>query len=452
MIANPGPLDSSPPSKRLKSWRVIEHHLPNLSIFLMVAVFAAVVLYPNMVMTVPSGQVGLLWKRFNDGTVLDPRELRDEGIHIIFPWDELFFYDLRLQSATETYNAISNDGVSLTAALNIRFRLAHDHVPQLHQAIGPDYMKLLVLPEIGSRTREIIAKYTAEDIYSKKRQDIEQEIRSMTENKLGVQVAKAEDAGRREQDSMNLLNLYDTLLLSIELPSSVVAAINRKIDQYYLVREYEFRVEREQKESERKIIEANGIAEFQKIVSQGISESYLRWRGIEATLELSQSRNSKVVVIGGGKDGLPIILGNVDSAPSRRAETADDAGSKDGSNEAKSSTRSAKLATDPAISSETTLPPVLGSPSSKASSAKASDPGSGTATPRTGASASRSAKQSGGESGNPVVTTQPALDSSSPVTLSDLEALLSRIIRAAASKSGPSTGQSPPSANADQSR
>jgi hypothetical protein len=106
--------------------------------------------------------------------------------------------------------------------------------------------------------------------------------------------------------------LYDTLLYGIELPALVVTAINRKTEQYYISEEYKFRVEREKRESERKKVEAEGIREFQQIVSQGISDSYLRWRGIEATLQLSQSPNSKVVVIGSGKDGLPIILGNVD--------------------------------------------------------------------------------------------------------------------------------------------
>src|SRR5438132_7597629 len=107
--------------------------------------------------------------------------------------------------------------------------------------------------------------------------------------------------------------LYDVLVTGIELPAAIVAAINRKIEQYYIAEEYKFRVEREKRESERKKIEAEGIRDFQQIVSQGISESYLRWRGIEATLQLSQSTNSKVVVIGSGKDGLPIILGNVDT-------------------------------------------------------------------------------------------------------------------------------------------
>jgi hypothetical protein len=99
----------------------------------------------------------------------------------------------------------------------------------------------------------------------------------------------------------------------IKLPAAIVAAINPKTEQYYIAEEYKFRVEREKRESERKKIEAEGIRDFQQTVSQGISESYLRWRGIEATLQLSQSTNSKVVVIGSGKDGLPIILGNVDT-------------------------------------------------------------------------------------------------------------------------------------------
>src|ERR1700730_2928454 len=112
------------------------------------------------------------------------------------------------------------------------------------------------------------------------------------------------------------INLINTLILGIELPSAVVTAINRKIEQYYISEEYKFRVAREIRESERKKIEAEGIHEFQQIVSQGISDSYLRWRGIEATLQLAQSSNSKIVIVGTGKDGLPVILGNFDGSPS----------------------------------------------------------------------------------------------------------------------------------------
>jgi regulator of protease activity HflC (stomatin/prohibitin superfamily) len=128
----------------------------------MVATLVAVVLYPYVVVTVPSGHVGVLWKRFAGGTVLDPRRLKDEGLHLIWPWDRLFLYDLRLQSFTESYNAISSDGVSLTASVVVRFRLQRDAVPVLHQAIGPNYEGVLMQPGIGSLTREVIAQYTAE--------------------------------------------------------------------------------------------------------------------------------------------------------------------------------------------------------------------------------------------------------------------------------------------------
>ena len=116
------------------------------------------------------------------------------------------------------------------------------------------------------------------------------------------------------------IQILDTLVLSIELPPAIIGAINRQTEQFYEIQEYKFRVEREAQESRRKQIEANGIAAFQQTVSQGISDSYLRWRGIEATLALAQSHNAKIVIIGTGKDGLPIILGNVDS-PAASATT-----------------------------------------------------------------------------------------------------------------------------------
>jgi len=276
----------------------------------------AIVLYPHMVITVPSGDVGVLWKRFGGGTVLDPRRLKNEGFNLILPWNEVFLYDLRLQSFTESYNAISSDGVSLTAAVNVRFRLQRDAVPVLHQAIGPNYKQVLVQPGIGSLTREVMAQYTAEQVYSTARQEIQDKIRNLAEARLSEKMMEHEGEEESYRVSMReTIILYDILVAGIELPAAIVAAINRKTEQYYIAEEYKFRVEREKRESERKKIEAEGIRDFQQIVSQGISESYLRWRGIEATLQLSQSTNSKVVVIGSGKDGLPIILGNVDTPP-----------------------------------------------------------------------------------------------------------------------------------------
>lgn len=309
------PVDGTPAPAPPSRWRrFIDRHLPSVVIYLMVATLVGVVLYPHMVVTVPSGYVGVLWKRFGGGTVLDPRRLKNEGFNLILPWNRVFLYDLRLQSFTESYNAISSDGVSLTATVIVRFRLQRDSVPVVHQAVGPDYVKVLAMPGIGSLTREVIAQYTAEQVYSTARQEIQDKIRSLVEARLSEKMMEHEGEEESYRVSMrDTFILYDILVTGIELPAAIVAAINRKTEQYYIAEEYKFRVEREKRESERKKIEAEGIREFQQIVSQGISDSYLRWRGIEATLQLSQSTNSKVIVIGSGRDGLPIIL-NTDTA------------------------------------------------------------------------------------------------------------------------------------------
>jgi prohibitin 2 len=292
--------------------RFLEYKMALVTIYLMVATLIGVIVAPHVLVTVPSGYVGVVWKRFRGGTVLDPRQLKFEGLRFIWPWDQLFLYDIRVQSATETYNAISRDGISLTASINIRYRLKPDAVPKLHQVVGPNYMTALVVPEIGNRMREVIAEYTAEEGYSTKRQEIQRNIRKRVDTMLGesmMEHPEGEDYSQYRVPLNDMLNLIDTLILGIELPTAVVTAINRKIEQYYISEEYKFRVAREVRESERKKIEAEGIREFQ-IVSQGISDSYLRWRGIEATLQLAQSTNTKVVIVGSGKDGLPIIFGN----------------------------------------------------------------------------------------------------------------------------------------------
>lgn len=332
MIKYPRSLDEKPaPEKKPRYWRAICRHLPGFSIVLLLSIVVGTLLFPYMVVTVPSGDVGVLWKRLTGpgiycwcilarGTILDPRELREEGLHIIWPWDSLFLYDLRLQSNTQTYNAISSDGVNVTAEINIRYQLNHDSVAVFHKFIGPDYLKSLLVPEIGSQTRDVISRYTAQQVYTS-RQQIGDQIKSEAQKSLGEhlnQLVQPEASEQQNADAyrnalQDSIRILDTLVLSIELPTSIVAAINSQTEQQYKITEYKYRAEREIEESKRKQIEANGIAAFQRTVSEGISDSYLRWQGIAATVALAESANAKVVVIGSVKDGLPIILGNMDS-------------------------------------------------------------------------------------------------------------------------------------------
>ncbi len=433
-------LELPPAPKRRNWWRFVGRHLPGVSIVLMVMMLTATVLYPYVVITVPSGQVGVLWKRFNGfdsycwcfvgrGTLLNPRELRDEGLHIIWPWDKLYLYDLRLHSTSQTYNAISKDGVSVVAQISIRFQLLHNSVGVLHKFIGPGYLELVVSPEIGSQAREVISQYTAQEVYTS-REAIQEKIRNNSQKSLGAhlnsliqpEAMEIPDPKHYNDFLQNSIQILDTLVLSIELPPAIVAAINRQTEQFYQIQEYKFRVEREAQESKRKQIEANGIAAFQRTVSQGISDSYLRWRGIEATLALAQSANTKIVIIGSGKDGLPIILGNVD------APAAPGPGPRPNSAEGKTAPGDIPPTTSP--------PPPTTPPPGSSSSAPPAD------TPAGGAKAGSDKKSSVPA---PAGSEKQAA-SSIPLDLSDLEAVLARIsdsLRPTPAATGPAPAAPP---------
>jgi len=416
--------DETPPQGRRGLWRRIRRHIPRVSILLMTALLITIVLWPYFVVTVPTGQVGVLWYRIIGfdtycwciarGTVLNPLEIREEGLHPIAPWNKLFLYDLRLQSETQTYNAISKDGVSMTVQINVRYQLVHNAVPVLHKFIGEDYFATVVSPEIGSQTSQVISHYTAEQVYIS-RESIQEEIRENSQRSLGANLNKLAQPEAVEQPDpehynnalQNSIQILDTLVLSIELPPAIVAAINRQTEQFYLIQEYRFRVQREAQESERKQIEANGIAAFQRTVSQGISDSYLRWRGIEATLALAQSPNAKIVIIGSNKDGLPVILGNVDTpvVPQQSGSNGTPAPS----------------AAAPTDKGNAAMPPSDGSSEADTKTKQASNAG-----PATSAAAPASSDNVPSSGGG--------------YTLSDIQALLSRLSSAIRS-----SGSAPPS-------
>jgi regulator of protease activity HflC (stomatin/prohibitin superfamily) len=177
--------------------------------------------------------------------------------------------------------------------MSIRFRPIISEIGTIHQTIGLNYKDVIVMPEVRSSARQVIGRYEPEELYSTKRDFIQDEIFSDVKARL---------------ERMNI-HLDAILIRGIELPPNIKEAIEKKLKQEQESQEYEFRIQKEEKEAQRKRIEAQGIKDFQDIVSEGISDKLLRWKGIEATLELAKSPNSKVVVIGQGKDGLPLILG-----------------------------------------------------------------------------------------------------------------------------------------------
>ena len=290
--------DTGRPTRRIADfWREFSSraavHLRHLRttflivlLFLLIAIFA---LAPQIFINVPAGHVGVLWYRFFGGTVVD--RSFGEGMHMIFPWDEMYIYDARLQNQARVYDTISSNGLSMEVDIAVRYRINREAVGMLHKLVGPDYPEILVYPEIGSHARELISRYTPEQLYTETRAFIQAEILERMVSELGSSLVNQSFQGR-------LVSVEDVLIRSVTLPERVADAIERKAEQYQIMLKYDFRLAREEKEKQRKKIEAEGIREFQDIVAKTITEEYLRLRGIEATMTLATSKNSKTIIIG----------------------------------------------------------------------------------------------------------------------------------------------------------
>jgi len=243
-------------------------------------------------LTIPAGHNGVMFKKFSGG--LEKDHIYSQGFQIVAPWNDMIIYDIREQLKEENMDVLSSDGLPIKVDVSVRFHPLPDKIGYLHDEVGPEYANRIVTDVVRSAAREVMGRYTPEQLYSSKRDSV----------RLGI-----EDAVK-----VRLASKYIALeainLRSIELPEMIKNAIQQKLVQEQEKEQYKFKIEKESKEAERKKIEAEGIRAFQEIVSQGISDKYLRWKGIETTQALAESENSKVVIIGQGKDGLPIILGD----------------------------------------------------------------------------------------------------------------------------------------------
>jgi regulator of protease activity HflC (stomatin/prohibitin superfamily) len=278
----------------------LRHFNDDLMLAALVLIVLLLFLLPSMVVTIPAGHVGVLWKRFAGGTVTS--HIIEEGTSLILPWDQIFVYDGRLQSVDREFEVLSSDGLKIKVDLAWRYRVNHASIAKLHQYAGPDFAETLLAPSVGSRARDVFAIYRPEEIYTAHRLEIQNQISESVRYDL---LHRFNPPGATE---IQWVVIEDVLVKRIVLPPGVEDSIVRKNVARHEVEQYALIVEKEQKETERKRIEATGIRNFQEIVSNGMNEAYLRWRGIEATLELARSTNAKVVIIGNNKTGgLPII-------------------------------------------------------------------------------------------------------------------------------------------------
>lgn len=269
---------------------------PNWTVIGVVGGAAAIfliILLVNSLVTVPSGHRGIIFRPLADGidTTAIPYQ---PGFQVVAPWNSIIKYDVRLQSDKSQMDVLSKDGADIKLDLTYIFRPDERKIGTLHESIGKNYASKMVMPEIRSSAREVIGKYQPEELYSSKRDVIQTEIFRLSRKAL----------------AKNNIHLDNILIREIKLPDNIAAAIERKLEQEQKSLEYKFKLQRERKEAERKKIEAQGIRKQMQIISSGLSDRFLQYKGIEATEKLTKSDNSKVVIIGGGKDGLPIILGD----------------------------------------------------------------------------------------------------------------------------------------------
>jgi regulator of protease activity HflC (stomatin/prohibitin superfamily) len=293
-----------------KSWafilRTSARHRNAIKLTPLVLLFLLAVSWNWIVITVPAGHVAVKWWRFFGGT--DTSTLYAEGAHPNYPWDKLAIYDTRIQSIDGTFDALTSDGLMMTVEVTTRFRLNAATVGVLHKNVGPDYIETLVRPALATYVRSVISQCLAEDVYGVKRLAAQNDIAKQMAADLAPRLPAGSGPGGP------WISVETVLIRSMKFPETVEAAINHKVEQLQLKQEYSYRLERERLESERKQVEAEGIAQFQKIIGVGNTADYLRWKGIEATLALAQSQNAKVVVIGTPKDGMPLILGGLDGS------------------------------------------------------------------------------------------------------------------------------------------
>lgn len=260
-----------------------------------VILFIAIIyLSSSIFLTINAGERGVIFRKFGGG--LDKENIYGTGFVVKAPWNEMYVYDVRENSVDETMDVLDKNGLSLKVDVTVRFHPMYDKIGYIHEYFGKDYVEKLIIPETRSTVRRVMGRYTAEEIYSTKRGEVETAIIDETEAIL--------------QDEANNIQMRALLIRSINLPDQIKEAIENKLKQEQEALAYQFRLEREKSEAERKRIAAEGEAEANRIINSSLTNELLKMRGIEATTQLSESSNAKVVIIGNGSDGLPLILGN----------------------------------------------------------------------------------------------------------------------------------------------
>ncbi|MFO7863669.1 MAG: prohibitin family protein [Salinivirgaceae bacterium] len=261
--------------------------IAGIGAFILIVFFGSSMFYK-----VQPGERAIVFRQFSGG--LDTANVFIPGFHIIAPWNDFIVYNIKESKSEEPMDVLDKSGLSINIDISVRYNPKYNKIPYLHRQFGQDYVNQLIIPEIRSTVRQVAGRFTAEEIYSTKRSEVESSI--------------IEEAGKKLGD--NYIQMRALLIRSIQLPKDIRLAIESKLTQEQEALAYQFKLEKEKSEAERKRIAAEGESRANEIINASLTTNLLRMRGIEATVKLSESPNSKTIIIGAGEGGMPLILGN----------------------------------------------------------------------------------------------------------------------------------------------
>ena len=262
------------------------------------ALIGALVLFVFAIKTfvnIGYGEAGVLFKTFGNGVVTDEPPL-GEGLNIVMPWNTVYIYNVKQQEVFESkMQVLSSNGLDISLDISVLYQPKIQELGLLHQTKGSNYLNVVIIPSLRAVARSVVGQYTPEQLYSTKRDAIQNEIFEQLVEDVETQHVQ----------------INSVLVRDVTLPANIKAAIERKLTQEQEALEYVFRLEKARQEAEKLRIDAEGKANANRILNSSLTSNILRDKGIEATLKLAESPNSKVVVVGSGENGgLPLILGN----------------------------------------------------------------------------------------------------------------------------------------------
>jgi len=269
-----------------------------------------IVLFPRIVIKIPAGSVGVIYRPLSDG--VDLTQIYGEGLHILFPLNSMTQYSIAVNVKKIELDVLTSDLLKSRVTVSFQYSVNQISLPLLHRYVGTDYLDKLILPEITAATRAVFGKFTSNQAFTSDLTKVVKDISISADNSV---MQKLSPPGLEE---VRLVRITSFQLETIEFPDGVQKAIANKMIESSNAEAMAFKIDAAKQEVTRLAIEAEGIKQFQDIVNPGMTEKYLRYKGIEATQKLAESNNSKVIVFGSSPSGLPLILGGEESIGSKK--------------------------------------------------------------------------------------------------------------------------------------